>query len=128
MSIRAMTLVWERSFAKGSNLLLLLAIADYAKDDGCGAFPSTSTLARKTRMSTRAVWQLLEKLKADGEVQSFVEKGTGRRILNLCCVYEWEKFAAEKIAGGASPPEFVKLPQSLQTFQALRSKDRKSVV
>jgi len=34
MSIKVMSYVWEASKAKGSELLLLLAIADHAADDG----------------------------------------------------------------------------------------------
>jgi hypothetical protein len=34
MSIRVMTKVWDHSTQKGSTLLLLLALADHAADDG----------------------------------------------------------------------------------------------
>ena len=55
MSLRVMNWVWEHSTAKGSELLLLLDIADAADDQGRNAFPSISTLAAKTRMSRRTV-------------------------------------------------------------------------
>jgi hypothetical protein len=54
MSISIMTLVWSESQHKGSELLLLLAIADNANDQGI-AYPSLRTLAKKTRMSRRNV-------------------------------------------------------------------------
>ena len=50
MSMRMMTQVWERSQHKGSELLLMLAIADNANDQGV-AYPSKKTLAKKTRLS-----------------------------------------------------------------------------
>lgn len=34
MSVKASAQVWERSGHSGSNLLMLLAIADFADDDG----------------------------------------------------------------------------------------------
>jgi hypothetical protein len=46
MSIHIMTQVWERSQHKGRALLLILAIADNANDQGL-AYPSAKTLAKK---------------------------------------------------------------------------------
>ena len=63
-----MTVVWAESRHKGSALLLLLALADYAHDDGGHAFPSVPTMARRVRMTERAVQLLLAKLKASGEL------------------------------------------------------------
>src|SRR6266540_4691977 len=68
VSIRVMNWVWEHSTAKGSELLLLLAIADAADDHGRNAFPSISTLAAKTRMSRRTVQRLVVKLEDDGHL------------------------------------------------------------
>lgn len=77
MSIKAMTLVWERSRAKGSELLVLLAIADYAQDDGREAFPTMRTLAEKSRMTERGVREIIRRLEAAGELE--VERNTSRR-------------------------------------------------
>lgn len=68
MSVEAVTKVWARSRRKGSELLLLLAIADYAHDDLTGSYPSVELLRKKTRMSERNVWLLLRKLQDAGEV------------------------------------------------------------
>jgi hypothetical protein len=68
MSIKCMTRVWEHSRMKGSALLLELAIADHAHDDGSGAWPSQETLAKKTRLSVRQVRRLLDILVAAGEL------------------------------------------------------------
>jgi len=54
MSVKVMSSVWEHSPHKGSELLLLLAIADNADDLGV-AWPSQETLATKMRMSVRQV-------------------------------------------------------------------------
>lgn len=68
MSIRVMTSVWQYSACKGSDLLLLLAIADRADDDGY-AWPKVATLATKTRMSERATQYNLKRLVEVGELE-----------------------------------------------------------
>jgi len=77
MSIRVMNWVWEHSTAKGSELLLLLAIADAADDQGRNAFPSIGTLAAKTRMCRRTVQRLVVKLEDDGHL--ILRRAGGRR-------------------------------------------------
>lgn len=68
MSIKVMTKVWASSKAKGSQLLLLLAIADFADDEG-KAFPSIKTLAEKTRLSTRQTTSNVQALEKLGELR-----------------------------------------------------------
>lgn len=75
MSIKVQSYVWENSKATGSALLLLLAIADFAHDDGTGAWPSTDTLAKKCRQSIRNVAYLLRKLEDSGELKTIVAGG-----------------------------------------------------
>jgi hypothetical protein len=77
VSIKVMNWVWEHSTAKGSELLLLLAIADTADDRGRNAFPSISTLAGKTRMSRRTVQRLVVKLETEGHL--VLRREGGRR-------------------------------------------------
>jgi len=62
-----MTYVWENSKAKGSELLLLLSIADHAADDGY-CWPTIETLAEKIRMRERSVIRLIKELEAYGEL------------------------------------------------------------
>ena len=59
MSIRHMTLVWEHSKHEGSALLLLLAIADCANDDG-EAWPGADFMAHRIRMSRSYVRKLIK--------------------------------------------------------------------
>ncbi len=63
------TAVWEHAKAKGSNLLVLLALADCAHDDGTNAYPSIESLVKKTRLSTRSVQGILRELEAAGEIR-----------------------------------------------------------
>lgn len=62
-----MTLVWEHSTQKGSSLLLLLAIADHANEEGT-AWPSVPTLAKKVRVTERRIQQMLRELQEEGEL------------------------------------------------------------
>lgn len=68
MSVRTMAKVWEGSSHAGSELLMLLAIADFADDDG-KAFPSISTLAQKCRTTPRYAIKLLDALVASRELE-----------------------------------------------------------
>ncbi len=68
MSIAAMNWVWEHSPHKGSALLLLLAIADNARDEDWAAWPGVATLRRKTRLSERNVQYILRTLEASGAI------------------------------------------------------------
>lgn len=77
MSVRAQNWVWEHSPAAGTELLMLLALADAADDYGRNAFPSVATLARKTRMTRRSVQRLLARLVEAGHIE--VRKAGGRR-------------------------------------------------
>lgn len=70
-----MTWVWENAKASGTDLLVLLAIADNANDDGTDAWPSEATLADKTRVSTRTVRRCIRTLEADGAVVVEQHKG-----------------------------------------------------
>jgi Helix-turn-helix domain len=65
--------VFDSAPVNPGQLLVLLALADHARDDGTGAYPCIATLARKTRMGRSTVLQHMKDLKklaviqADGE-------------------------------------------------------------
>jgi uncharacterized phage protein (TIGR02220 family) len=80
MAISVMTTVWEASKLGGTELLLLLGIADFANHDGV-AYPSVGTLAKKIRMSERNTHYLLKKLEESGELE--VKRNAGPRGCNL---------------------------------------------
>lgn len=82
MSIRVMTRVWEHSGHKGSNLLLMLALADNANDDGI-AWPGQKYLADKIRMSERTVRRLVGELVESGELEVLEQGGSGPRATTM---------------------------------------------
>lgn len=75
-----MARVWEVSQQAGTHLLMLLAIADFADDQG-NAYPSVATLAEKCRMKERNAQAILSALKASGELD--VRPNEGPRGTNL---------------------------------------------
>jgi len=74
-----MARVWAESRQSGSALMMLLAIGDFANDEGW-AFPSVATLARKCRMTERNVNLVLARLAASGELE--VHRNAGPRGSN----------------------------------------------
>lgn len=77
MSIRLMTWVWANSPYSGERLLLHLALADFANDDGV-CFPSHGTLAKKARCSTSWVSKSIRQMVADGLIEIVEPAGEGR--------------------------------------------------
>lgn len=80
MSVRSISRVWDGSQHSGTELLMLLAIADFADDDG-RAYPSVASLARKCRMQPRNARYILNELQVSGELK--VQVNAGPRGANL---------------------------------------------
>jgi hypothetical protein len=92
-----MAIVWKKSSHGGTDLLMLLAIADFADDDG-RAYPAVGTLAKKCRMGPRNANYVLSTLRDSGELQILVNEGPhGTNLYQL-------RFSAmkgmQRIAGG----------------------------
>lgn len=86
---------WEKSNAKGSPRLLLLAIATYTNSDGTGAHPSLATLKHLTRLSHSQVCLVLRQLEAQGHLR--IAHGAGPHGGNLYTVlYPWRDVSAEQ--------------------------------
>jgi Helix-turn-helix domain len=76
MSIKVMTEVWESSSTKGGARLVLLALADYANDEGY-CHPGVERLALKSALSERNVQFILRDLEARGELVTLQRMGRG---------------------------------------------------
>lgn len=68
MAINVMTWVWDNSAASGTDLLVLLAIADNAHKDGSGAWPTVGSLAQRARISERTIQRCIQRLVEMGEL------------------------------------------------------------
>lgn len=76
MSVRWIGQVWETSPYEGRRLLLHLALADFANDEGF-CFPSQKTLALKARTTEAWVSVSVKQMVNDGLLE-IVERGSGR--------------------------------------------------
>lgn len=66
MSIKLMTIVWEKFPASGSELLAMLALTDWAADDGGSVYPSMAAVAAKIRLSEKQARRIVQGFVADG--------------------------------------------------------------
>ncbi|MBB3806388.1 hypothetical protein FHR51_002540 [Xanthomonas arboricola] len=66
MSAKVTGMVFERYPTGGGEMLLALALADHAHDDGTHIYPSIALLAAKTRQSERSVQYQLRRMEASG--------------------------------------------------------------
>ena len=80
MSISIMSAVWDRGPTDKAELLLLLALSDYANDVG-ECWPSIDSLTRKSRLSERGVQTVMRRLQDAGWVE--IEVCNGRNNTNL---------------------------------------------
>lgn len=78
MSHGASGLVWHHSKAKGIDLLVLMAIANYISDDG--AFPKVETIAKDARTSSRQAHRSLNTLRDLGEIEWVQKAGKGSGV------------------------------------------------
>jgi DNA-binding IscR family transcriptional regulator len=76
MSIRVMTAVWDHSPYESGELLVLLALADWADDQG-RCWPSVPAIAQKARLKERQVYNILQKFRADEIIQCAPGGGRG---------------------------------------------------
>ena len=81
MSVQAISWVIEYSRHKSGDLVVLLMIANHARSDGTGAWPSTETLARESRMQRRQVQRCIRRLEDSGEL--FTQRAAGPGGANL---------------------------------------------
>ncbi len=108
MSFRCIDAVFKGSHQRGPALLVLLALADYANDEG-KCWPSMPTLAEKCRMKTaRSVIDALAPLRTSGEV--VVHKNAGKHGQNVyqVAVARLERQAAERAQAAAKKSSLVK--------------------
>jgi hypothetical protein len=70
MSVHVLSWVLRESDATLGARLVLIVLADHARDDGSSAYPSVKSIGEKARLSERAVQKALRKLEADRSIVS----------------------------------------------------------
>jgi len=79
MSIKIMSQVWELDIDH-SEMIVLLAMADHADDDGQNCYPSNAYLAWKTGYSDRQVRRVLRTLESTGIITRVAHEEGGRGL------------------------------------------------
>ena len=79
MSIKTMSQVWELDIDHGE-MIVLLAMADHADDDGQNCYPSNAYLAWKTGYSDRQVRRVLRTLESTGIITRVAHEEGGRGL------------------------------------------------
>ena len=92
-----MSRVWKYSKQEGTKLLLLLALADFARDDG-RAWPAVATLAKKARCKKRNAQYILRELVKIGEIE--IDKRAGPNGTNLYRIIVGVQPIAPPTSGG----------------------------
>jgi hypothetical protein len=78
-----MSWVLRNSDARLGDRLVLLVLADHAKEDGSSAWPSVLTIAVEARMSTKQVQRCLANLKRDGRIVATGRSRSGTHIYRI---------------------------------------------
>lgn len=100
MSIKVMTDIWAHADAKGSELLILLALADFADDNGENIYPSMQTLAKKTRLHETQARRIVKSL-VKRDLLEVTEQGGWKHGRNRSNSY---RIKLENLCGGILPP------------------------
>jgi DNA-binding MarR family transcriptional regulator len=96
-----------------TDLLVLIAIADHAHDDGTGAYPSVSTIASMARCGARTVENALARLQAAGVVT--VQERPGKTSVYRVLVTPAARAGVTPAAGAATPSSSRQRPPQLTT-------------
>lgn len=106
MSIRVMSWVWDQRSLSPRDKFILLSMADYARDDGNGIWPSVATLSKKTGYDTRTVQRATNDLEERGLLVKVGESKyqTNRWRINI----EWLDVGGDSVTPppcqAATPP------------------------
>jgi hypothetical protein len=94
MSVKMMTMVFDRYPNGGGEMLLALSLADHASDDGSRIYPSIKSLAKKTRQAERSVQYQLRKMEEAMWLLLENSGNGGRNQHRMYCINpEWIKGA-----------------------------------
>lgn len=90
LSVQAISWVLEHSESRLGPRHVLISIANHAKSDGTGSWPSVQTISHEARLSEREVRYALRELEKSGELQTL--KGAGPHGCNLYSLARMKRF------------------------------------
>lgn len=94
-----MTSVWAHADCSGSELLVLLALADFSDDNGENIYPSMQTLAHKARLSVKQARRVVQNLVKLNLIE-IIEIGGWQRGRNRSNAY---RILLENLHGEGTP-------------------------
>lgn len=118
LSVQAISWVLEHSESRLGPRHVLISIANHAKSDGTGAWPSVSTISRESRLSEREVRYALRELEKSGELRTRQGKGPlGCNLYSLPMM--GQSLQGQKTTRGGQNPtktqqEFAPEPKSIE--------------
>lgn len=118
MSIRVMSRVWDHYPGKGSDLLAMLALADWSDDDG-RCYPSVSALAKKIRLKERQTQNAVRSLIEQGYVAVIGNEAGGAPGMT-----RRYRVAIERLTGAAECTQTVNEPSVVISTQRARKKSK----
>ena len=86
MSVHVMGWVLKQSNARLGDRLVLLVLADHAKEDGTSAWPSVATIAHEALLSTKQVQRCLASLQRDGRIVKTGESRSGTNVYTVAMI------------------------------------------
>lgn len=99
MSVKIMSWVWDNGPDDKTDLLVLLALADFCDDEGI-CYPSIRRIAEKSRLTERGVQKVIRRLESGGFLK--IKTGNGRHGTNT---YALSKRANSVRGNEAGNPE-----------------------
>lgn len=87
MSINLMSAVFAAIELTSTEKLILLAMTDFANDDGLSVYPSIETLSKKTALAERTIQRVIQGLQERGIVEVVIQ-GNGRYHTNEYRIYK----------------------------------------
>lgn len=97
-----MTVVWDEALeVSGTELMVLVVIADHAGDDTAEAWPSVARLAQRTRRSERSVQEALSNLEASGWLTRTMRPGHS----TLYTIHRPQGGAVDRTPADSAPPQ-----------------------
>ncbi len=133
MSIRVLSWVLNYSEVAGADRHVLIALADYAHDDGAGAYPSIPKIAHKAKVGERTAERSLKALEAAGHITEMgkTPRGTRSWRVNMTPANLAGETANDAIANGADggslsigEPSLEPLPKKKQRRSSGKAGDR----
>lgn len=104
-----MKIVWENSNTKGSERLVLLALADQANDDGY-CWPSFETIAKRANISRRFVIKIMNNLQEKGLIERKRRNSNGLFTSSLYrVVVNYSSLPSEQEFTTSSEQEFTRV-------------------